>query len=337
LLGQKELPVGQENCLSGMVRAMSLSLPTCSVPISHRVVGLFVHGRIGVNGARRRLRVGATLWRVWNEDLAISLSLSLSLGCIATHVQGESHSTVVKSVAKSTTHCVVGRDYGLKKFQQIVDRGLPQLSEDDLFELIRTLPAKKLTDKQAKFNQERNKIADVKPTSSVLSSTPAPATPTKKTPPSKSKSPTATKQQSPSKPKSPSSSKSPTTSKSPSSSKSPTTKPAPPGEKRKLEPFPAPAPLQERTYDPHSFEQMPPECSHIAPILTRDHSYCALLRRYSMLWADKYRPARAADLIGNPSIVEKLTSWLRTWYVLFWPETHALIMCTHLVDSRLNE
>jgi replication factor C subunit 1 len=33
-----------------------------------------------------------------------------------------------------------------------------------------------------------------------------------------------------------------------------------------------------------------------------------------MLWSDKYRPARASDLIGNPSIITKLKDWLSRWY-----------------------
>lgn len=33
------------------------------------------------------------------------------------------------------------------------------------------------------------------------------------------------------------------------------------------------------------------------------------------LWADKYRPRVAEDLIGSADLVRNLTRWLSQWYV----------------------
>ena len=35
--------------------------------------------------------------------------------------------------------------------------------------------------------------------------------------------------------------------------------------------------------------------------------------RDNALWADKYKPKRPRDLVGNPGIVSKLQTWLKTW------------------------
>ena len=52
----------------------------------------------------------------------------------------------MKSVAKSCTHAVVGTDAGAKKLQQIEDRkDIKKLTEDELFELIKTSPAVKVS------------------------------------------------------------------------------------------------------------------------------------------------------------------------------------------------
>jgi replication factor C subunit 1 len=65
---------------------------------------------------------------------------------------------VTKSVAKKCTHALVGQEPGESKVKKIEEMKLTVLDEDGLFELLRTLPAKKTT---KAFEEKKAKIEKV--------------------------------------------------------------------------------------------------------------------------------------------------------------------------------
>lgn len=66
---------------------------------------------------------------------------------------------VAKSVAKKVTHALVGNEPGPSKVKEIEERKLPMLTEDELFEMIRTLPEQK---PPKDFLKKREKAAKAK-------------------------------------------------------------------------------------------------------------------------------------------------------------------------------
>jgi BRCT domain type II-containing protein len=66
---------------------------------------------------------------------------------------------VAKSVAKKCTHALVGTEPGPSKMEQITERKLTIVNEDELFELIRTLPAKKTSKKFEDAKAKARKVA----------------------------------------------------------------------------------------------------------------------------------------------------------------------------------
>ncbi len=118
--------------------------------------------------------------------------------------------STVKSVAKKTTHALVGIEPGLKKMEKIKEMGIPIIDEDGLFSMLRDLPA--------------GKASHVTPKKS---------------------------------PKKPS--------------------------------LPA------------------------TPVPIKSDAGKAAARGPTELWADKYKPQSAKDLVANPGPIAQLTEWLKGW------------------------
>lgn len=108
-LGQKELPVGKENCLLNKVFLIT-----------------------GVLDSLEREQATSLIEKYGGK--------------------------VVKSVTKNLTHAIVGNDPGPSKLTKIKEQNIPQLDEDQLFQMIESSDTQTMTLKQKKaLEQKKNK------------------------------------------------------------------------------------------------------------------------------------------------------------------------------------
>ncbi|EDS26030.1 replication factor C large subunit [Culex quinquefasciatus] len=188
---------------------------------------------------------------------------------------------VVTSVSKKLTHMVVGEDAGPSKLAKADELGIPQISEDQLFDLIRErsgLPVK--AESKPKVKEEKPKIKEEKSPSKEKKRTKTAEQEVKKRTPEKHKL-------------------------SESVAKLPK---IPKIEKRSPEQS---KPIKIEKKSPKKEPEMPPinreETAYQKDIQSTDN----------MAWVDKYKPTSIKQIIGQAgpaSNVQKLLNWLSKWH-----------------------
>ncbi|KAL1399739.1 hypothetical protein pipiens_007966 [Culex pipiens pipiens] len=187
----------------------------------------------------------------------------------------------VTSVSKKLTHMVVGEDAGPSKLAKADELGIPQISEDQLFDLIRErsgLPVK--AESKPKVKEEKPKIKEEKSPSKEKKRTKTAEQEVKKRTPEKHKL-------------------------SESVAKLPK---IPKIEKRSPEQS---KPIKIEKKSPKKEPEMPPitreETAYQKDIQSTDN----------MAWVDKYKPTSIKQIIGQAgpaSNVQKLLNWLSKWH-----------------------